>query len=225
MRDYIGTDENGIKQYKTLRLTIVSDNKNFKFQIMNTYQFIHTTGTEATYSPDVIAGLGGAKENDRSNYRKLAIKSGNVTAFNVAVVIELIDDNTVGKTTEPSVGYTFQKMAGWTPTADMRGMEEDVDTVERRPVASVDVHLLPTISRIQVLEEDGTMLTEDIKFFFKDLADAYYAVNMLTDDIPREYAAQVNAVQTYRNAYSAYRKAIMESQKTQQSLVNMLMGL
>ena len=226
MRDYIGTDEHGVKQYKTLRLTIVSENKSFKFTIMNTYQFIHTTGTEATYSPDVIASLGGAKENDRSQYRKLAINSGNVLNFNVAVVIELVDDTTVGKKTEIDVGYTFQNMAGWEPTADMRGLDVDTgETVERRPTASVDVHLLPTISRIQVLEEDGTMLTEDIKFFFKDLADAYYAVNMLTDDIPREYAAQVNAVQTYRNAYAAYRKAITEAQKTQQNLVNMLMGL
>ena len=226
MRDYIGTDEHGVKQYKTLRLTIVSENKSFKFTIMNTYQFIHTTGAEATYSPDVIASLGGAKENDRSQYRKLAINSGNVLNFNVAVVIELVDDTTVGKKTEIDVGYTFQNMAGWEPTADMRGLDVDTgETVERRPTASVDVHLLPTISRIQVLEEDGTMLTEDIKFFFKDLADAYYAVNMLTDDIPREYAAQVNAVQTYRNAYAAYRKAITEAQKTQQNLVNMLMGL
>ena len=226
MRDYIGTDEHGVKQYKTVRFTIVSDNKSFKFQIMNTYQFIHTTGPEATYSPDVIASLGGAKENDRSQYRKLAINSGNLLNFNVAVVIELIDNDSIGKKTEPSVGYTFQNMSAWEPTADMRGLESDQgDTVERRPTASVDLHLLPTVSRIQVLEEDGTMLTEDIKFFFKDLADAYYAVNMLTDDIPREYASKVNAVQTYRNAYSAYRKAIMESQKTQQSLVNMLMGL
>ena len=156
----------------------------------------------------------------------LAINSGNVLNFNVAVVIELVDDTTVGKKTEIDVGYTFQNMAGWEPTADMRGLDVDTgETVERRPTASVDVHLLPTISRIQVLEEDGTMLTEDIKFFFKDLADAYYAVNMLTDDIPREYAAQVNAVQTYRNAYAAYRKAITEAQKTQQNLVNMLMGL
>ena len=226
MRDYVGTDEHGVRQYKTLRLTIVSENKSFKFTKMTTYQFIHTTGTEATYSPDVIAGLGGAKENDRSKYRKLAINSGNVLNFNVAVVIELVDDDTVGKKTEPEVGYTFQRMSEWVPTADMRGMDVEIgETVERRGTASVDVHLVPTIYRIGVLEEDGTMLTNDIKFFFKDLADAYYAVNMLTDDIPRQYASQVNAVQTYRNAYTAYRNAIVNGQKKQLELVSMLMGL
>ena len=226
MRDYIGTDEHGTKQYKTLRLSIVSSNPSFKFTLMNTYQFIHTTGPEATYSPDVIASLGGAKENDRSQYRKLAINSGNVLNFNVAVVIEMVEDKTVGLKAEPEVGYTFQNMSEWVPSADTRGMKvETGNTVERRGTASISVHLVPTIERIQNMDAEGTLYTSDIKYFFKDLADAYYAVNMLTDDIPRENDAQVNATQEYREKYSAYRKAIMDNQKVQVKLVDMLMGL
>ena len=69
------------------------------------------------------------------------------------------------------------------------------------------------------------MLTDDIKFFFKDLSDAYYAVNMLTDDIPRENDGQVNATMEYKEKYSDYREAIMDNQKVQVNLVDMLMGL
>ena len=226
MRDYIGSDEHGTKQYKTLRLTIVSSNPSFKFTLMNTYQFIHTTGSEATYSPDVIAGLGGAKENDRSKYRKLAINSGNVLSFNVAVVIELIDDKSIGTKSEPEVGYEFQNMSEWVPAADTRGLKtEQGNTVERRGTASINVHLVPTIARIEQLDAEGTLYTDNIKYFFMDLADAYYAVNMLTDDIGPEYASQVNAVQKYRTEYAAYRKAIMDSQKVQANLVDVLMGL
>ena len=226
MRDYIGTDEHGTKQYKTLRLTIVSSNPSFKFSLMNTYQFIHTTGPEATYSPDVIAGLGGEKEKDRSQYRKLAINSGNVLNFNVAVVIELVDDKSIGTKSEPEVGYEFKNMSEWEPTTDTRGLQiEQGNTVERRETANVHIHLVPSIERIEKMEAEGTLYTEDIKYFFEDLADAYYAVQMLTDDIGPEYASQVNAVQKYREAYSAYRSAVINGQKVQLQLVDVLMGL
>ena len=226
MRDYIGTDEHGVKQYKTLRLTIVSSNSSFKFQLMTTYQFIHTTGEHATYTPDQVSELGGAAEKSRSQFRKLAINSGQVLNFNVAVVIELVDESTVGKKSEIGVGYEYQNMANWEPTADTRGIKIDEgETVKRRGNASIDLHLVPSVARIESMAAEGTLYTDDIKYFFEDLADAYYAVTMINDDIPAKYNAQVNAVIQYKELYSAYRTAIKNGQKTQKSLVDMLMGL
>ena len=226
MRDYIGTDEHGERQYQTLRLAIVSDNTGLKFEVMDTYKFLHTTGPEATYSPDVIDSLGGAPENDRKQYRKLAISSGNALKFNLAVVIELVDNNTVETKNEIEIGYEYQDMSTWMPTADTRGIKVDQGaTTEKRGNANITVHLVQTMERIGYMEEDGTMFTDDFKDFFRDLSDAFYADRMIGAAMPAEYAAQVNAFRKYRDMYNAYRGALLEVQEEQLGLVHSLMGI
>ena len=224
MRDYLGTNEHGEKLYKTLRLTLVSPDSSLKFQLMTTYQFVNTTGTGATYSPDDIAALGGASENSRANYRKLAISSGQTLNFNVAVVIEMVDDATVGKKTEIGVGYEYQNMSNWEPTADMRGLEVDEgDTVERRGTPNADTHLVHSLTVIGSIKD--TLYTKDIASYFAYLSDAYYAVNMIGSDMPQVYREYVSEFESYRTEFSAYRNAIIKLQKDQTKFINKLMSL
>ena len=226
MRDYVGTDEHGQKMYKTLRLSIVSNNKSFKFQLMTTYQFIHTTGPEKTYTPDEIIALGGEAEKSRSQYRKLAIASGDVMEFNVAVAIEIVDDATVGKKTELEVGYDYQMMTSWVPSADERGVKVDQgETVAKRGTPNIEVHLVQSMERIQDMAKSGTLYTEDVTYYFRNLTDAFYAVNMMGSDMPSEYKSLVNLTNQYKAEYTAYRNAVVELQKDQLKLVQKLMSM
>ena len=224
MRDLTGTNEHGEKVYKTLRLTIVSPNKSLKFQKMTTYQFIHTTGANATYSAEEVSALGGAPENSRENYRKLAISSGETLGFEVAVVIEMVDDTTVGKKTEIGVGYEYQKMTEWVPTADMRGLDTEVgDTVEKRGKPNADTHLVQSINRIKGTKD--TLYTTDLKYYFDDLCNAYYAVYMIGSDMHSSYDSYVADFEKYFADFSAYRNSIIKLQKNQTKFVNKLMTL
>ena len=226
MRNSIGKDEHGQDIYQTLRLTIVSSNLTLKFRMMDTYTFVHTTGEEATYTPEKILELGPVAENSRKNFRKLAITSGEALDFELAVVIEMVDDDTVGKKTEIDVGYTFQNMENWEPTADNRGIKiDDGITVIRRGLPDADVHLVQSIDRIQSMEQKGTLYTTKIKDYYRAITDAYYAVRMIGRDLPSEYRNASNEMTKYRNEFNAYRDSILALQKEQDDLVQKLMGL
>ncbi len=233
MRQYLGKDEHGEKIYQTLRLSIVSSNQTFKFELMDTYTFLHTSeagvaSNNTTYSPEAVSQLGGERENSRQNFMKLAIASGDVLEFKVAVVIELIDDSTVGKKTEIDVGYTFvENMAkDWEPAADTRGLKIDTsDTIIRRGVPDVDKHFVQSLLKIGVMEEQGVHYTEKVEDYYRALTDAYYVVKTLGRDMPSEYNDQKAVLTEYREAFAAYRKAVTNLQKDQLEFVYKLMGL
>ncbi len=226
MREDLG---NG--QYQTLRLSIVSSNQSFKFEIMDTYTFIHTTekgfsSNHATYSPEDVAKLGTEKEKDRSKYMKLAISSGEALVFNIAVVIELVDDTTVGKKTEIDVGYTYDNMSTWVPSADTRGLEVDTeDTIVRRGIPDVNKHIVQSLAKIEAMEKQGSLYTTKVKDYYRALTDGYYAVKTLSRDLPTEYLGQANVLKEYREAFAAYRNAINNLQKDQLEFAYKLMGL
>ena len=224
MRDYLGTNEHGDKLYKVLRLSLVSPNQSLKFQLMTTYQFVNTNGAGATYSPDAVSALGGVSENKRDSYRKLAISSGEALGFEVAVVIEMVDEATIGKQTEIGVGYEYQSMSTWEPTADMRGLEVDEgDTVERRGTPNADIHLVQSLTLIGSIKD--TIYTDNVKAYFEYLSDAYYAVNMIGRDMPASYDGYVNEFDAYLAEFSAYRNEIIKLQKDQLKFVNKLMAI
>ena len=226
MKEYIGTDEHGEKMYQTLRLSIVSATKSLKFEVMDCYTFIHNTGNNATYSPDQVLELGSVAERSRSNYRKLAICNGIDTTFELAVVIELIDTETIGTSNELEVGYNFVNMRDWTPYEDTRGIKiDDSNTILRRGVPNIEKHLVQSISKIEAMNRQGTLYTTKIKDFYRAITDAHYAVRMIGTDLPAEYNAQAAAVKTYRDGFEAYRTEINKLQKVQVSFVDKLMGL
>lgn len=226
MRNKIGQDEKGNEIFQTLRLTLVSANTTLKFQLMDTYTFVHTTGENATYSPEKVLELGPVAENSRKNYRKLAITSGEALNFEVAVVIEMIDNDTVGKSSELEVGYTYESMNNWEPTADNRGIKiDDTNTVIRRGKPDVNKHLVQAIAKIQDMQQRGTLYTDKIKDFYRSLTDAHYCDRRLGSDMPAGYESQLAALKQFRSDYNAYRDSVVKLQKNQVELTKKLMGL
>ena len=226
MRNYIGKDSHGIKLYETLRLTIVTPTASpFKFKVMSTYEFIRSGDT---YSREQVTELGGAAENSRENYMKLAICGDNVNKFEVAVVIEMIDNTTIGTASELDVGYSYMKMSdeNWVPTADLRGTDIEIeDTVDRRGTPNIRSHLVNTIDNIDDMAMKGTLYTDKVAIYYRDLTSAYYAVRMIASDIPANYKSYVTATNKYKAEFTAYRNAIVALQKTQRNFTNMLMTL
>jgi hypothetical protein len=194
--------------------------------MMDTYTFIHTTGEEATYSPERVLELGPVAEKSRNNYRKLAITSGEALGFEVAVVIELVDDATVGKSTEIDVGYTFDNMEFWQPTADNRGIKiEDTQTVIKRGIPNVNTHLVQSIAKIQAIEAQNALYGAKIKEYYRSVTDAHYVVRMLGFDMPTGYEAQTAALKQYRTEFNAYRDSVAALQRDQLAFTYKLMGL
>ncbi len=236
MQQYIGKDESGYKMYQTLRLSIVSNNKTFKFQQMDCYTFIHNDknangeyiNPNYTYEKGYIATQGlGVPENDRSNYGKLAICSGATVDFNVAVVMELIDTATMGLSSEIDIGYEFKDMRTWTPTADMRGqeIEEEDDVIQRRGRPDVNMHLALSMAKADMLVSQGTAYTTRVSEFYRALTDAHYVVRILGTDLPRGYETQKAALQTHKAAFAEYRKEVNRLADAQIQFVYKLMGM
>ena len=226
MKEYMGKDEHGRELYQTLRLTLLSDNKTLKFEIMDCYTFIHTTGNNATYTTQDVAKLGNVAERKRDNYNKLAICSGEALNFNVAVVIELIDDTTIGKSNELDVGYSMVSMNTWQPYADTRGIEvEDTGNIVRRGTPNISKHILQSLDKIQAMEGQGVLYTTKVKEYYRAITDAYYAIRMIGSDMPEKYYPQLNTVTEYREAFKAYRNAVRELQSDQLNFVYKLMSL
>ena len=93
------------KGTETLRATIISSDTSLTFEIMDTYTFVLDT----TYTPEEASSISnGQQENDRSQYRKLAISATGVQSLDLAVVFEFIDYESDG------VGYSWTDMSSWT---------------------------------------------------------------------------------------------------------------
>ena len=226
MKEYLGKNEHGKELYQTLRLTLVSSNKSLKFEIMDCYTFVHTTGSNATYTTQDVAALGSVAQRNRSRFNKLAIRSDTEMNLSMAVVIELIDDNTVGQSNELEVGYSMTVMGEWEPYADTRGIKiEDTGNIVRRGIPNVDKHLVQSMAKIQAMEGQGLLYTDKVKEYYRALTDAYYVVRMLGVDMPAGHEAEIAALKQYREDFAAYRSAVVDLQKGQLEFVYKLMSL
>ena len=228
MREYLGKDEHGKDMYQTLRLTIVSPISSLKFEIMDTYTFVHTkenAGEEATYSPEDVLKLGPVAERGRQNYGKLAITSGFALGFEVAVVIELVDTDTVGKATEIDVGYEYVPMDAWEPGADKRGVEINDKPANMRGLPNVNTHIVASLNSIDKMIEDGVCYGRKIKDYYRALTDGYYAIKYLGFDLPEKYSEHKIRLNELKAEFDAYTESINGLQKSQSDLILMLMGL
>lgn len=86
-----------------LRVTIVSDNSNLKFEIMDCYTYV----LDITKRTNISTMGGSGTETSRDSFRKLAIKCENVNELNLAVVIEEVSGYYIGSS------YEFAKMSEW----------------------------------------------------------------------------------------------------------------
>ena len=96
----------------TIRASLISSNKDLRFDILSTYEFL----LEDTHRPEYALENGtGYAEGDRSQFKRLVITCENVTSLDLAVVIEDVTGDS-----SMDVGYTFTPMDNWVPTKDGR---------------------------------------------------------------------------------------------------------
>ena len=222
----MGRDEHEREIYQVLRLSIVSDNPSFKFTIMDAYTTIHTDPLTGTYQKDFIATQGsGVPEKDRSMYGKLAIASGKVIKFDVAVVIEMIDPETVGTHNEIDIGYKFTNMNEWVPTEDTRGSFEDIVIVEKRGTPNINTHLVKSMNLADAYLFGGNAYDSMILDYYRALTDAHYLVRMLGRDLPSDYKSYKNLLEDHKEGFALYRETINNIASNNTELVYKLMSL
>jgi len=86
-----------------MRVSIVSDNEDLKFEIMDCYTYL----LDKTHRTDRNTMDTDTTETNRDNLRKLAIKCENVTELNLAVVIEEVDNYEFGSS------YSYTSISNW----------------------------------------------------------------------------------------------------------------
>ena len=231
---YSGKDDRGRELYDVLRLSIVSAKTNYKFEIMDTYTFVHNSADfiakgvvdKSTYVKGYIATQGkGVPERDRSNYNKLAICSEPTLDFNLAVVIEVVDIDTVGKNNEKDLGYNWTDMNEWVPTEDMRGQEIIDESIPKRGIANVNTHIAQSMAKADILYGDESAFGGRIEEFYRAITDAYYAVRVIGIDMPAGYESQLASLKEYRESFKAYREEVLRLQESQTNLIYKLMGV
>ncbi len=202
-------DTNG----NVLRMRIESARSDLKFEIMDTYTFVHTAekGFKDTYTfgPDYSANTpnaGGQRvpENGRSSYGKLAIHIPSTPSIEFAVVIEQIDAFGAGNyDTEIEQGYTYTSIHQWEPYADTRtGVREPVvETIRKSPEIT---QIRGFVNKMAQLHESGRAFTYMVEDFYAYLTDTYYIkINFYPDELA-PYKNQLNEYEVYKAEYDKF---------------------
>ena len=224
---YSVPDENG-KTY-TLRVSLVTGNRGYKFEVWDTYKYMLDATPEPGYSFDKK----GIDEGDRTHIMKLVINGKGTLNFDVAVVIELIDpDDPV------ELGYTLgwegsrnslQPMETWVPSADTRKHTGSAIVDEEEP----EMRLRPTISgfilnssSLGELVEANRYLKEDREEFFKLLTELEYTLNYFgrdfTDD---ELIAALGIYDRAKAVYDSYESHITSAANSADKVASSLIGV
>lgn len=98
-----------------IRVSIVSDDENLKFEIMDAYTYL----LDATLRSDRNTMDGATTEKNRDSIYKLAIKCENVTNLNLAVVIEEVIGYEIGSS------YTYTSISNWGIDSSNKPVIED----------------------------------------------------------------------------------------------------
>ncbi len=230
MYRYMGKDDYNRDRYQLLRLSIISARKDFKFEIWDTYTFIHKKGENSnyTYEKDYIATQGNmVPEDDRSKFNKLVIDSGMTVDFNLAVAIEMIDYDEFALGEEPDLGYEYTQMSKWNPTEDMRDVEVDdeIEDVIRRGLPNVKMHVEAGMARAEGYVNGGTAYSANLESFYRTLTDAEYAIKLLGSDLPSKYYAQRKQFEQYKNEFGKFIDAVQLRQDEQLGFMYYLLGI
>ncbi|MBQ7363771.1 MAG: hypothetical protein IJW48_04905 [Clostridia bacterium] len=200
-------DSNG--NAKTLRVTLVTANRGFKFEIQDTtsdYFVLDATPKEG-YSAELTNGVN--DENNRDKYKKLVISGKNTLKFEIAVVIEMIDPS------EPEeVGYTLgwdgnanalPPMDEWMPQPDSRATTggATTDEVELRGTPQLST-IFSNAELLSSYVTKGSYLGADREKFFMALAESMYAINFY--GMNQSSQGLIDAIATSVGAKAKYDK-------------------
>ena len=211
-----------------LRVTLVSDNKDLRFEIMDTYTYVLSGTPPLGYSESHKEGI---KENNRDNFSKLAVKAVDVTELKMAVVIEVLEYD------EMEVGYELgwggnkndlRPMNTWYPTSEYRinpdnGGGSTVDP-NQRPKPMVYTVLSSANDLNDIL--DGDPIGKDRDKFFDALSTLEYCFKELGKDFNDDL--MIEALETFeyaRKIYDSYFENIDKASEDVAKIADSLMGI
>ena len=216
------------KKYQTLRVSIVSEDPNLKFEIWDTYTFVHAQNEDNgvhplnynpnyyTYYRDQFALTDSALgERGRDDYRKLVIRAEECLEFKVAVVIEMIDPEK-----EVSLGYEWTPMTSedWAPKADDRVYDDpEEDDPIAPPVIEGENRLSYPIGKFamsaealkDIMENKNTeMFTSEFENLYRILTDMQYLYDNNTKFLNNSQADKMEMFNDGLQAYEIYREDV-----------------
>ena len=201
---------------RAVRLSIVSKSLDFKFEVMDCYTFF-LLGDTGTVNKDYSINHGGVQEHDRSGFHKLAIRGDNVLSFNVAVVIEMIDEE------DPiDVGYEWTPMADWAPYADTRA-EGNTTVILKRDVAKKN-SVLSNIRKATDYIDKGTAYSDRYKEFYRTLTDIQYVINNF-DDFDASYNDALDSYYDLLGEYTSFTESVNDRVAGNMTMVKSVLGM
>jgi hypothetical protein len=210
------------KNNNVLRVKIESARSDIKFQIMDTYTFVHTKGDKPTFGPEYSQSTPNSSgqivpENTRYHYGKLGIHIPSTPSVSFAVIIELIDKDTAQTSAEKNKGYTFTNMSSWEPYADTRAeiSDEIVDTIRKAPVLT---NIRKNVQTIANFYEMNRAFNVKLKDHYRALCDIYYiTINFYPEELAKynEYIAKYDV---YKAAYDQFIGTINRTATTTRNI-------
>ena len=218
-----GKESRTVDDRKALRVSIVSPQTDLKFVDMDTYTFVHNDPEKGTYHKDWVNAQG-PDENDRSKYRKLAIEGGGIhgLAFNVAVVIELIEKDTIGTNREEAVEYNWSEIKDWqAPVESFSGSTTQEGL--KRPAADRG-DFAANVNRAKTMFENGVAYNTSFSSFYRSMTDAYYIYTLLEEQLQMGYASQIADYLVLRDSFQGFRGAVINISGGRDGITSKLMG-
>lgn len=167
------TDSSG-EQY-TLRATLLADIRKLKFEVINTTDSFLLDGTNP---PSYSTSKGGVPEYPRNGLQRLIVRCTNTGGLlNIAVVLEMVDSMS---TTAP-VGYEWQDMFRWEPTAPPEAGEI---VAVRDAAVRADINSKNAILKT-IFKKADTAFTTNLETLYAALTTvAYTFKTYLPENIP-----------------------------------------
>lgn len=193
-----------------LRVKIESARSDLKFQIMDTYTFVHTKGDKPTFGPEYSASTPNqagqiVPEHDRNKqgYYKLGIHIPSTPSVSFAVIIELIDKDTAQTSTEKDKGYNFTNLNSWEPYADTRSEipEEVLETIRKAPVLT---NIRKNVQSIDNFYDMERAYNVKLKDFYRALCDTYYIIINFYPSELAKYQEYIEKFDGYKADYDAF---------------------
>ncbi len=148
-------------QEYTLRATLVTNTKSFKFTILQAEGQLLSSTNSKGYSES----MGGQPEYGRNGIQRLAVQGDTALSFNVSVVFEIVESK---DDTKP-VGYKWTTMNMWDPTAK----EDTTDTENQVRDKAEQINIRTATNKAK------TILEDKLSAFSTKLSDLYDALTLV----------------------------------------------
>lgn len=199
----------------TLRATLVSPVRSFKFTVMDCYTYVLKT----TMPDGESEALGGVAEHSRKGYSKLVIEAEEVLSFEASVVFEMVESSTSKET----VGYEFTHMDDWEPIKEF--VTEDGNKIEKNRTNPKLLDIRTNTLKAAKYIEDGTAYGEDIDYFYNALTNVAFALTKFeADSLDETMRGYYKTYKKYLDNYNELRNLTVETKTKIESVNNKLMG-